>query len=529
MLGLLLRSGFGRKKVGIDRRHGPGLKVGVIELLAAGCSPTLRQTLEDFLTTKQYASIMPQAVAVWARQLGHEVYYATFYGQGDPKRKLPANLDMVFLSVYTKDCALSYALAKLYRREGTITVIGGPHAKSFPQDCLRFFDLVVTQCDRELVADILGGHYELNSIVSSGRPLTVLPSLEERMPDVRTASFLRGKKPYFASMVPLLASLGCPYTCNFCTDWNNPYSVLPPDQLEADLKYISASYPGVKITFQDPNFAVQFDKTMDVLERVPEGQRNPYIMESSLSVLKAPRMQRLRDTNCFFIAPGVESWTDYSNKAGVGSKTGAAKVQAVAEHLELLQSYVPAIQVNFMFGLDTDSGSEPVELTKEFMSLTPFAWPVLNIPVPFGGTPLHDDYLSQGRILEAMPFSFYYFPYLVTTLKNYDPVTYYQGMLDMLLHYSNRRFWWRRLGTTSSQTLRLLFTVRTLRAKEGIGRFRKILQCLTTDRQFREFHEGGSAVMPEFYHREFERLLGPYAPLISREERIPDLRAAVPV
>ena len=102
------------------------MNIGVIELLAAGCSPNWRQTLEDSLTTKQYASIMPQAVAVWARQLGHEVHYATFYGLGDPKRKLPANLDFVFMSVYTKDSALSYALAKLYRREGTVTIIGGP-------------------------------------------------------------------------------------------------------------------------------------------------------------------------------------------------------------------------------------------------------------------------------------------------------------------------------------------------------------------------------------------------------------------
>ena len=503
------------------------MKIGVIELLAAGSSPNWRQTLEAFLTTKQYASIMPQAVAVWARQLGHEVHYATFYGPGDPKRKLPADLDFVFMSVYTKDSALSYALAKLYRRDGTITVIGGPHAKSFPEDCLRFFDLVVTQCDQELVADILGGQYDLNSIISSGRPLTSLPSLEERMPEVRAASFLRGTRPYFATMVPLLSSLGCPYTCNFCTDWNNPYSLLPLDQLEADLKYLSTSYPGVKISFQDPNFAVQFDKTMDILERVPQGRRNPYVMESSLSVLKGPRLERLRDTNCFFVAPGVESWTDYSNKAGVGGSTGAAKVRLVAEHLELLHSYIPGLQVNFLFGLDTDAGNEPVELTKEFMSLTPFAWPVLNIPVPFGGTPLHDNYLAENRILETMPFSFYYFPYLVTTLKNYDPATYYQGLLDMLLHYSNLRFLRRRIGTTSSQSLRLLYTVRTLRAKEGIGQFRRILQMLTTDKQFRDFHDGGSTRLPEFYHQEFERLLGPYASLISREERIPHLRAGV--
>ena len=99
----------------------------------------------------------------------------------------------------------------------------------------------------------------------------------------------------------------------------------------------------------------------------------------------------------------------------------------------------------------------------------------------------------------------------------------------MLLHYSNRRFLWRRMGTTSSQSLRLLYAVRNLRTKEGISQFRRILERLTADRQFRDFHEGGSTELPEFYHREFERLLGPYASLISREERIPNLRVTVPV
>ena len=96
----------------------------------------------------------------------------------------------------------------------------------------------------------------------------------------------------------------------------------------------------------------------------PRKQGTPYIVESSLSLLRGPRLQRLRDTNCFYIAPGIESWSDdYSNKAGVGRKTGLEKVRLVAEHLELLHSYVSGIQVNFIFGLDTDEGDEPVELT----------------------------------------------------------------------------------------------------------------------------------------------------------------------
>ncbi len=479
--------------------------------------------MEHYSTTKQYASVMPQAIAVWCRQLGHEVFYASHYGHGDPKKFLPNDLDVVFITGITMSSAMSYALAKLYRRERTLTVIGGPHAKAFPDDCLRYFDLVVLQCDKQLIADILSGAYEPESVISSGRTLTELPSVAERMPEIKAASFFRGSKSYFGTMIPMLASLGCPYTCNFCIDWNNPYVVLHPDQLEADMTYLSQKHPGVKVTFHDPNFGVQFDKTMDVLEKIPPGKRNPYVMESSLSVLKGPRLQRLRDTNCYYTAPGIESWSNYSNKAGVGSTTGSEKVRLVAEHIELLSNYVPGLQVNFMFGLDDDEGDEPAELTKEFMTKTPFAWPVVNIPIPFGGTPLYDQYLEEDRILRSMPFSFYYAPYLVTTLKNYDPITFYQKLIDIMLHYSSRGVLWQRLRATPNKTLRLLVFVRNLKAKNAIRRYRQILDMLTKDKNFLAFHEGRSQVLPEFYHQEYERLLGPYASLLSREERVPVL------
>ena len=90
------------------------------------------------------------------------------------------------------------------------------------------------------------------------------------------------------------------------------------DRLEADLRYLAQRLPGVKISFHDPNFAVRFDETLDVLERATEGKRSPYIMESSLAVIRGPRLRRLGDTSCIYIAPGIESWSAYPAKAGVG-------------------------------------------------------------------------------------------------------------------------------------------------------------------------------------------------------------------
>ena len=107
------------------------MKVGILDILVDSPRTWINFAYRGVLK-KQYASIVPQAVAVWCRQLGHDVAYAAYYGQRDPKRLLPDDLDVVFLSTYTQSSALAYALAKLYRREGTLTVIGGPHARSFP-------------------------------------------------------------------------------------------------------------------------------------------------------------------------------------------------------------------------------------------------------------------------------------------------------------------------------------------------------------------------------------------------------------
>ena len=107
------------------------MKVGILEILGLpSCHPA--DLAYRLVLTKQYASLTPQAVSVWCRQLGHETFYATYYGLGDPGRQLPSDLDVVFISSYTQDSALSYALAKKYRRAGLRTVIGGPHAKAFP-------------------------------------------------------------------------------------------------------------------------------------------------------------------------------------------------------------------------------------------------------------------------------------------------------------------------------------------------------------------------------------------------------------
>jgi hypothetical protein len=504
------------------------MRIGILDLLSDTLPGGWAGRAYGLYFRKQFMTIMPQAVAAWCRQMGHEVRYATYWGQADPLSLLPCDADIVFVCSFTQSSALAYAIATALRRRGALTVLGGPHARSFSADSTRFFDIVVKDCDRSLVADILRRRFDPPAVVGSGRPLTQFPSVEERMPEIRISAFHHGR-PLISSIVPMLSSIGCPYTCGFCVDWSSQYVALPPEQLHADLDYLSRNHPNLIIGYHDPNFAVRFDETMGVLARIPPGRRNGYIMESSLSVLKDERMKRLTDTNCLYVAPGIESWIDYSNKSAANGRRGHDKLEKVVAQVDRLSCHVPGVQANFLFGGDSDRGSGPAELTIEFMRRLPQVWPTINIPTPFGGTPLYDELYRNGRILKAMPFAFYYNPYLAITLKHYDASTYYGHLIDLHEVLASNRMLWHRLTTRNSPAVRIFHALRTLGTRAELAQFRRIRARLRSDAHLRAFHEGRSDRLPDFYTGLLDKRLGRYAELFPPEARRPILEAPTSV
>jgi hypothetical protein len=502
------------------------MKIGVLELLGSRFNKIKPgKYIDHFFVRKQYAGVMPQAISVWCRQTGHTTHYATYYGWGDPIDKLPNDLDIVFICTHTCLAPLAYGLARAYQREGTLTVVGGPHAKSYPHDCLRYFDLVVLECDKALIADIIRGQFDPHQIIVSPKIFDEIPTVEERLPEIRTANFWKGK-PFAGSFIPILTSLGCPYTCNFCCDWNNQYRSLSTERLLTDLQYVSKTFPGVKLAIFDPNFGVRFNEVMTVFESIPPNQRNPYIIQSALTLLNPERIKRLRDTRCAAIMPGIESWSEYSHKTGVGNAVNQRKLEKVVDQFYTLQAYIPYLGVNFILGLDTDVGDEPFALTKEFLRRAPFVWPSVNIPMAFGSTPLHDTFLNEGRILEAMPFTFYEIPSLTVILKNYDPITYFQKMVDLYTLIASEEWLKKRLATSSHWVGQAVHYIRTLVARERLRLMQATLKRLQTDAHFLAFHTGQTEVLPDFYAEVYTRQLGKYIELVPLAESRPVLDTA---
>lgn len=494
-------------------------KIGILDI-STNIKPHWWLDPQSIPEVQQYVSVTPQVVSVWCRQLGHDVHYATYFGVGDPQDKLPRDLDIVFIAAHTHVAPLAYALSKVYRKRGARTVLGGPHAKSFPRNSLKHFDHVVIECDKQLVADLIDGQYDPPGIVSSLKPYEDTATVQERLTELKASVFLMGR-PYPITIIPMLASMGCPYTCNFCMDWNTRYRPLSNERLEEDLRFASRHLPGAKLIFYDPNFGIRFDETLEIFERIPAEQRSPYAVESSLTILRQDRLARLRDTHCIAVAPGIESWTHYNNKAGVGKASGKDKLERVVEQIDEIREYVPYIQTNFILGLDTDSGGEPFELTKEFILRVPFVYPTFNIPMAFRGTPLYADLNKQGRLLKTMPFSFYAVPHLTIVLKNYDPIEYFERMVDLYSLLVSRQIFHLRWRADTTFQVKFVNSYRVFGYRKMLANLRETLRQLRTDPRFRNFHLGKTPVLPETYASQYRQQLGRYAEWMPLEESVP--------
>jgi hypothetical protein len=457
------------------------------------------------------ASIMPQVLGYWCEEEGHDVTFVCYTGVQDLVSELPKDVDVVFIGAFTQAAQLAYSLSNLFRSKGAVTVLGGPHARCYPEDAIQYFDYVLGFTDRELVRDVLRDVAPQRPVglhLQAARQPATLPGVQQRWKFVeRTLA-----KAPLIKIVPMIGSLGCPYTCSFCIDSEVPYQTMDLEVLKDDLRFLRGKFRRPRVAWHDPNFGVRFDDVMDAIEAAAPAGSIDFIAESSLALLLEPRLERLQRNGFAAILPGIESWYDMGNKSKTGKAQGAAKVARVAEHVETIQRYIPYVQTNFVLGLDGDAGAEPFELTKRFLDMTPGAFPAYSLLSAFGrAAPLNLDYQRAGRVL-PFPFHFLNNNHAMNVKPaNYSWPEFYDYVIALTKHSVSWRAIYRRFRAIRPRIPRWMNVVRAI-SSEGFGRIRyytKVRERLDVDRKFRDYFEGESTDLPSFFLERVRRDLGP--------------------
>src|SRR5437763_1861773 len=112
------------------------LRIGIIDLVSRGPSRALYARLMN----ANLASIMPQVLAVWAEEEGHDVRLICYTGFEDLPSLLPHDVDILLIGAFSQSAQLAYAISNLFRQRGVVTALGGPHARCYPEDSRKYFD-----------------------------------------------------------------------------------------------------------------------------------------------------------------------------------------------------------------------------------------------------------------------------------------------------------------------------------------------------------------------------------------------------
>lgn len=484
------------------------LRIGIVDLVTNVPS----RALWTRVMHGNFASIMPQVVAVWCQQAGHHVTYVCYTGLENLADELPEDADIIFIGGFTESAQLAYALSHMLQARGAVTVLGGPHARAYPQDAQKYFDYVLGFTDHAIIDDILrdaAPHRPIGRHLSAVVPPRSLPGVRERWPFVRHAL----ARTRVVKMVPVLASVGCPYTCSFCVDASVPYQLLDLEVLKDDLRFLLTKFKRPLVAFHDPNFAVKFDACLDAIEdAVPPGSID-FAAESSLAILSERHLARLQRNGCRALLPGIESWYELGMKSGTGSSRGIDKVRHVADHVNTILRHIPYVQTNFVFGLDTDEGDEPFELTKRFVEAAPGAYPGYSFLTAFGGSaPANGHYQQEGRIL-PFPFHFINNNGTMNVLpKHYGWSELYRRAADLTRHSFSLGAVARRAAATRTVLSKSVNVMRAF-STQGRGRIAAYLETARLadgDPQTRAFLHRDTTRIPDRYAARIRADLGPF-------------------
>lgn len=496
------------------------LRISIIDIVSN--KPTNR--LYSRLMNANFASIMPQVIAAWCTQLGHDVRFVCYTGTEDLTREPLDETDVLIVGAFSLSAQLAYAISSLYRRHGAVTVLGGPHARCYPEDAAFYFDYVLGLSDKQVIEDLLADcapHRPVGRQITAARQPTELPSLEERWPFVEATI---AKAPLL-KLIPMLGSTGCPYTCSFCIDSQIKYQAFGFDRMREDLRFLTARVKRPYVAWHDPNFGVRFDDYLGAIEESVGPGKVRFLAESSLSLLSEDRLKRLRHAGFVGMLPGVESWYSLGNKSRSAEATGMDKVRQISEQVNTILRYIPFVQTNFVLGLDCDEGAEPFELTKRFMDLTPGAYPAFSLLTAYGrAAPLNLEFQAADRVI-PLPFHF-----LNSTRgmnvrpKNYAWDEFFGHVSDLVSDIHSTRRIARRFGVNQGVMARSISALRAATSRKA-GYYRQLREELRPGTSSRRFFDGEHRRLPDFFVNRVRDDLGPFWELLPQGALMHDHKA----
>ena len=185
------------------------------------------------------------------------------------KKLFGDHFDLACFTGYNPQAYRAYELAARYREAGTPTIMGGLHASGIPEEAARFMDAVyigeAEDSFREVLDDLGKGTLKKFYRSPNRSELTVSPAPRfDLVPNLE-----------IYNKIPLIATRGCPFSCEFCcfpNTYGRSFRKKNISQVIEEIETVKKLHSRPYFSFSDENMLADHRYARDLVrEFIPLG------------------------------------------------------------------------------------------------------------------------------------------------------------------------------------------------------------------------------------------------------------------
>ncbi len=369
-----------------------GVRIKSKELTALGVS------LPGFVERGNVIASLPSLgllTLAGATPTQHEVGYFE-HGDLSAEELRAANYDLVAVSTFTAQAPEAYRFCDECRAVGLRVALGGLHVTVRPDEAAAHADHVfVGEAEEtwpEFLADLERGEAR-DRYDARGR---VFPLERAPLPRYDLLDLERYNR------ITLQTTRSCPHACTFCASGlllRGPYRRKPVELVQRDVEAILKRWPHAFLELADDNTFVDKRWGRDLVRALTPYQVK-WFTETDVTVADDPELlELLAASGCRQLLIGLEA-LESNTVAGLEARSfKSRRVSRYAEAVQRIQAAGISVNGTFVFGADAQ-GPEMFARVVDFARDVGLAEVQVTVLTPFPGTPLYDDLLRQGRLLD---------------------------------------------------------------------------------------------------------------------------------
>ena len=307
----------------------------------------------------------------------------------DRVEDLPESIDadIIALSVETFAARRAYALARQYKSDGNVIIMGGYHPTALPEECLA-------HCDAALVGDAEDTFPAFLKDYQNGtlqrkyisRGMSCLSRVRLNHP------CFDGKR--YAPVGVAQFSRGCKFACDFCSI-KTMYSGKVRQKHTADIVSEMREAKEKLFFLLDDNIFLDENSALELFEAL-RPLKKKWVCQISMDVTQNSRLLRaMRKSGCVMVIMGFESLSAENLRAM--NKTANLQIDYDSA-VRNLSRHGLLVYATFVLGYDGDGPDAPRSMLR-FANKHSFAIANFNPLIPMPETPLYKRLEREGRLL----------------------------------------------------------------------------------------------------------------------------------